>query len=364
MNVLGAFSAGHWAALAPAEGGCHGGYRMKRIGIISKFLVLSLGIGCFAVAMMFPPQVAAFQEESSPAKDEDYSRLIEENAEHRKQVEEMDELLSVDEELEESYLAYQDSLNANPELGEYEDLLFEEMEEDSVLARLLTEFEEDAARDPEAAGRLAYMDSLLAAEPDLAEKMQELESAAAEDPDILVEHGDEMAYLCARPAEGEEFFSKEDGPYYPGSDEGMVEFVYYLEGHPRLFRAYWGLYHHISADPVLRRAVYSHWRWYWRRKHLWKSHWRYRLHAARDARAHRMVWARRVYLGRSPWQGRAVWRYHFVVVKRPMARPVLWKYQAFVARHSKYRGTVAKHRHWVRKHKSHAAETPAKTRPR
>jgi hypothetical protein len=318
---------------------------------------------CAAFFLVTPPMGMAQQEGDASSGDTEYAKILEAGGAEKQQIEEVDELLSGDDELEKSYLAYEDSLDANTELRDYEDDLFEAAEQDTVMARLLAAFEEEAAHDPEAANQLAYMDSLLAANPGLAERVRELEAAAAEDPELLDNYGDQMFYLCSRPGEGEEFFATDEkGPYYPGSDQEIVAFVYYLEKQPRLFRAYRSLYTYVRADIALKSSLYKHWRWHSHHRPLWKAHWRYRVWTARDTRVHRVVWGRRLYLGKRPWLGRSIWHHHFIVIKRPHARPVLWKHSAFVAKHPKYRGTVSKHRHWMKKHKPSLKAKPTKVK--
>jgi hypothetical protein len=318
---------------------------------------------CAALAISASGDARA-QNEEPVQEDSEYARVLKENPDDAGHLDEVDGFLSGDEELDESYVAYEDSLEANAGLQEHENALFEAVDEDTAMARLLAGFEEEAAEHPESAEQMALMDSLLAADPGLAERMQEVEAAAAEDPDLVESYGGQMSYLYSRPMEAEEFFTTDEGgPYYPGSDEEIVAFVYYVEKRPRLFRAYWSLFTYIRADRALRTALYRHWRWYGSRRPLWKAHWRYRVWTARKSEVHRMVWARRVYLGKRPWLGRSIWKHHFVVAKRPLARPVLWKHSVLVAKHPKYRGAVAKHRHWVRKHSPPPGVKAAKAKP-
>lgn len=321
-----------------------------------------LTLWILAAAFLVIPAPGAAQQEGSSAGDPEYTKTLQEDSGNKAQIEKVDALLSGDEELEESYLAYEDSLDAHAELRGYEDGLFEAADRDTMLARLMADYEEIEASTSEASERSADMDSILAADPGLADRMRQLEVMAAEDPDLLDDYGDQMFYLWSRPIEAEEFFSTdENGPYYPGSDEEIVTFVYYLEKHPRLFRAYWNLYTYVGANVPLKRALYSHWRWYMNRGDLWKAHWRYTLWTARNDGLHGLVWNRRLYLGRRPWLDRSIRAHHVLVVRRPHARPLLWKHGAFVARHPEHRSTVVKHRRWVKTHGPHPKAKPART---
>ena len=84
-----------------------------------------------------------------------------------------------------SFAASTYNLGFNDLAPQAADLFFEALEEDSVLAAMLADFEGLAAEDSEAVDQLAAMDSLLAADADLSELMQELEASLAEDPDLL-----------------------------------------------------------------------------------------------------------------------------------------------------------------------------------
>lgn len=312
-------------------------------GVCSAAFLLSLAAAGRAPGV-------ALQVKGMPLTDEGYLSLLDENPQLREDLERLDSLLDKDEEFEESFLAYEDSLKANPELARLEGALFEALDSDSILAERLAKFEEGAAREPGAAVGLAEMDSILAADPGLAEKVRAVERAAAEDPELLDDYGGQMAYLGSRPLEAQHFFSDEDGPYYPGSDQAIVEYVYYLEAHPKLFRAYWELFRYLGeAKPPLRTSVYRKWRWYADRGALWRAHWRYRVRAAESPETHRLIWERRTYMGRRPPLARSVWRYHLAVAERPAARTLIWKHGAFVARHPKYSGALARHRALTRK---------------
>ncbi len=307
------------------------------------------GVCAAALLLLFSPAArapeAVLQVKGMPLTDEGYSSLLDENPELREDLERLNSLLDKDQELERNFLAYEDSLKANPELAELEGALFEALDSDSVLAGWLANFEERAAREPGAAVGLAAMDSILAADPGLAEKVRAVESAAAEDPELLDNYGRQMAYLGSRPREAQDFFSDEDGPYYPGSDQEIVEYVYYLETHPKLFEAYRELYRYLgAARQALRMNVYRGWRWYSGRGALWRAHWRYRVRAAGSPETHRLIWERRTYMGRRPPLARFVWMHHLAAAERPAARRLIWKHRAFVARHPKYSGTVARHR--------------------
>jgi hypothetical protein len=303
----------------------------------------------WAIVLAAAP-AAAQNADPAPQADEEYTRLLSDDPENSGSIQAVDSLLARDGELEDSYMAYEDSIGAYPEVAGHEGDLYEALDSDPALADAYAQLEDDVASDPGAAYKIAAEDSLLAADPEFARRMMELESAAAEDPDLLDTYGEQMAYLWSHPVEAEEFFSDESGPYYPGSDESLVAFVYYLEDHPRLFGAYWDLYHYLGAHRALRVALFRNCRWYMPHSRLWIADWRCRLLAARDGRIHRSLWNRRVYLGGRPWLNRALWRHRIVVAHRPRGRAAIWKHRAFEARHPKYRGALARHRSWERAH--------------
>jgi hypothetical protein len=307
-----------------------------------------------ALVWMVAPAAASAAAQSgdaAPQTDEEYTKLLSDDSQNSGRIQAVDSLLAGDAELEDSYLAYEDSIAAYPELAEHEGDLYEALDSDPALAGACAELENEVASVPEAAYEMATEDSLLAADPEFASRMTELESAAAEDPELLDNYGDQMAYLWSHPVEAEEFFSDESGPYYPGDDESIVVFVYYLEDHPRLFGAYYDLYQYLGAHRALKLALFRNCRWYTPpHRRVWIADWRCRLAAARNTRIHRALWNRRIYLGRHPLLNRAVWRHRIVVAHRPQGRAALWRHRAFVARHPKYRGALARHRSWERVH--------------
>jgi hypothetical protein len=187
---------------------------VRTIGDIKKLVekVVTIGACCALLALVIVPLACGQEPEQAPQTDEDYEKFLQENPGYKSQIEEIDALLGSDEELEESYLAYQESLSVNAELAQQESTFFEVLQEDTVLAERLARFEEIAAQDSEAIGQLTAMDSLLAEDQGLVKRMEEVELAAGEDPDLLENHGDQMAHLQTHPEEAEEFFALEEGP--------------------------------------------------------------------------------------------------------------------------------------------------------
>jgi hypothetical protein len=323
--------------------------------------LIALGC-CLALRIMVGVPPAASQEaEPGLETDQEYQRMLDEHPEYKAQFEKIDSLLAEDQDLEDSYLAYQESLMVDRTFAAEESTYFEALEEDTVLARRLAEFEATAAEDSGAVAEFATMDSLFAVDPELAERVEELESAAAEDPDLIDNYGEAMAYLEADPEEAEGFFGDEAGPTYHGEDPRMIVYVGYLAAHPRLYRAHWNLYRYLRSHRAVARVVYGHWKWCVTRRPLWEASWRYRLRAARHPGIHRVAWQRRIYLGGRPQLLRHVWHHRLLVAGRPGMRPVLARYSIFAIRHPEHARTVVKHRHWVRKHHP---QPKAKPRPR
>jgi len=228
--------------------------------------------------------------------------------------------------------AYAESLCSNLDFAKHEAALFEILQRDSILAELFERFVAEVGKTPGTEDRLVAEDSLLSAEPELSRRMMELEAAAAEQAGTIQDYGEQIFRLWSRPVESLEFFSDADGPYYPGSDEGMVNFVYYLERSPRLFAAYRNLFDYLRKSPEQRRKVFPLWRWYGRRDSLWFSMWRYRLRAVGSETARNVVWARRTFLGSRPRLARMVLRNHSSLALEADGDPELWSRCARLAR--------------------------------
>jgi len=294
------------------------------------------------------------QAQTTAGTDLDYDQLLRENPEYREDIEALQDALADDPEAEESFLAYQDSVDAYPELAEHQAAYYEALAEDSLLSARAAEFGEAAAADPEAEAQLATFDSLMAADEGLAERMEALEVAAAEDADGFGAQAEAIATVQANSELAEEIFSDEAGPSYSGANPQVVVYVDYLRAHPKLYRARWRLHHYARARPPLARALHAHWRWWHPRRALWRSWWRYRLHAARNDRTHRIIWERRTWLGRRPALARGIWHHRLLVARRPaLRRPA-----SFHHRHPHVAKRVIHHRRVVRPHAPPGHKTP------
>ncbi len=291
--------------------------------------------------------------------DAEFERLMEENPSQRAAIEGIDTAIADDPELEESIVAYQDSLSQSPAFAEQESLFHAAVAEDTLLAERLMELEHVAAGDSDAAQQLASFDSLVASDEDLAEIVREVERLASEDTALLETHGTAMAYLEAHPEIAESVFVDPDGPSYDGSDPAVAGYASYLAVQRPLYRAWRRLYRYVGAHPRAAAGLHAHWRWFETRSALWRAWWRCRLRAARKPALHRVIWRRRLVLGRSPRLCRWLWGHRFVLARRPAFR----RHLTFLHRHPRIWDGLVRHRHFVRR-PAGRPKTPPGRRPK
>ncbi|MBU1949185.1 MAG: hypothetical protein KJ927_10770, partial [Candidatus Eisenbacteria bacterium] len=302
--------------------------------------------------MLFLAGAGTVSAEDTDPIDPEYETLLTENPDDQEQLRDIEALLSSDIELEDSFIAYEDSLATHPELAGQEEELAEALAGDPELQRQLTEFEGWLSSDPESAGRMASYDSLMSSNPELAEAVEEMERLAAEDPDILESHGEAMAAIEGDSELAAEIFAEEDGPTDVARDPAVSAYIIYLRGHPAYYHTGWRIYHYARLHPPAARGLYSHWRWFHPRRDLWRSWWGCRIRAAHNVKVHKILWRRRAYLGRRPALAHQVYRHRMVVLSRPALRC----HMSFLSKHQRLARAVVKHRKQVRHYNVHKAK--------
>lgn len=283
-----------------------------RSALASMFMPASLVAGLLILA-------TAVRTSGEPVikSDQGLDGLLRSHPSEKAKIRELDAALSADSVLATSLLGYCDSLSANPTLAKHERALLHVLESDSLLNKYLVELEQLAARTRGSLDHFVELDSIMAARPEVATGIQEVERLAAARTETLERHLGSLAFLWALPQEGEIFFWEEEGPTVRRSDRNITAYADYLREYPELYQAWWILYMTLWADGPLAEAVLTRWRWFQPRPPLQRAYWRFRLWAARDADAHRIICERRLYLGAHPELARVIGRYRLDLACRP-----------------------------------------------